>query len=182
MSLRRHRISRCDAGGSYFRVKPERSDMDVLINQWRNRFYTSLQNKDWDTFKREMLVFCTIAAASVALGVYQLYLNQWLQIRWRKWMTSNYLRDWVHDGRAIASRLWQGSAGPSDRFRHIASDRSRQTRCVGARLRSGSCISGKYRGTVEGRVNGARRNCRATAALMARHGHRGKHRLRLSAG
>ena len=38
--------------------------MDVLINQWRNRFYTALQNKDWDTFKREMLVFSAIAAGS----------------------------------------------------------------------------------------------------------------------
>ena len=42
--------------------------MDVLINQWRNRFYTALQNKDWDTFKREMLVFCAIAAGSVVLA------------------------------------------------------------------------------------------------------------------
>jgi len=65
--------------------------MDVLINQWRNRFYTALQNKDWGTFNREMLVFCAIAAGSVVLGVYQLYLNQWLQIRWRSWMTGKYL-------------------------------------------------------------------------------------------
>ena len=70
--------------------------MDVLINQWRNRFYTALQNKDWDIFNREMLVFCAIAAASVVLGVYQLYLNQWLQIRWRNWMTGKYLGEWMH--------------------------------------------------------------------------------------
>ncbi|QIG95030.1 MULTISPECIES: ABC transporter ATP-binding protein/permease [unclassified Bradyrhizobium] len=88
--------------------------MDVLINQWRNRFYTALQNKDWDTFKREMLVFCAIAAVSVALGVYQLYLNQWLQIRWRKWMTSKYLRDWVHDANHYRMQLANDAADNPD--------------------------------------------------------------------
>ena len=56
---------------------------DVLINQWRNRFYNALQEKDWNGFVRETIVFGAIAAATVALAVYQLYLNQWLQIRWR---------------------------------------------------------------------------------------------------
>src|SRR5262249_15448772 len=27
--------------------------------------------------------------------VYQLYLNQWLQIRWRRWMTQQYLHHWL---------------------------------------------------------------------------------------
>ena len=44
-------------------------------------------------FVREMLVFCALAAVLVALQVYQLYLNQWLQIRWRNWLTSKYLGD-----------------------------------------------------------------------------------------
>ena len=64
----------------------------VLINQWRARFYNALQDKNWDNFVREMLVFCVLAAILVALQVYQLYLNQWLQIRWRSWMTSNISR------------------------------------------------------------------------------------------
>ena len=31
--------------------------IDVLLNQWQNRFYNALQEKDWDSFVREMLVF-----------------------------------------------------------------------------------------------------------------------------
>src|SRR4249919_3262054 len=61
---------------------------DVLINQWRNRFYNALQEKDWDGFAREIIIFSALAAVLVALSVYQLYLNQWLQIRWRRWMTT----------------------------------------------------------------------------------------------
>jgi vitamin B12/bleomycin/antimicrobial peptide transport system ATP-binding/permease protein len=88
--------------------------MDVLINQWRNRFYTALQNKDWDTFKREMLVFCAIAAASVVLAVYQLYLNQWLQIRWRSWMTDKYLGEWMHGANHYRMQLAGDAADNPD--------------------------------------------------------------------
>jgi vitamin B12/bleomycin/antimicrobial peptide transport system ATP-binding/permease protein len=88
--------------------------MDVLINQWRNRFYTALQNKDWDTFKRELLVFCAIAAGSVILGVYQLYLNQWLQIRWRNWMTGKYLREWMHGANHYRMQLAGDAADNPD--------------------------------------------------------------------
>src|SRR5262249_33703381 len=36
-----------------------------------------------------------LAGANVLLVVYQLYLNQWLQIRWRRWLTRRYLGDWL---------------------------------------------------------------------------------------
>jgi putative ATP-binding cassette transporter len=69
---------------------------DVLLNQWRNRFYNALQEKAWDGFVREMIVFCVLATVLVTLSVYQLYLNQWLQIRWRRWLTTKYLGEWLH--------------------------------------------------------------------------------------
>jgi vitamin B12/bleomycin/antimicrobial peptide transport system ATP-binding/permease protein len=82
---------------------------DVLINLWRARFYNALQEKDWDSFVREMLVFSVLATILVALQVYQLYLNQWLQIRWRNWMTNKYLADWMHDANHYRMQL-QGEA------------------------------------------------------------------------
>jgi putative ATP-binding cassette transporter len=81
----------------------------VLSNQWRNRFYNALQEKDWDGFVRETIVFCVLAAILVALQVYSLYLNQWLQIRWRNWMTTKYLGEWLHDADHYRMQL-QGDA------------------------------------------------------------------------
>jgi putative ATP-binding cassette transporter len=81
----------------------------VLFNQWRNRFYNALQEKDWDGFVRETIVFCVLAAILVALQVYSLYLNQWLQIRWRNWMTTKYLGEWLHDADHYRMQL-QGDA------------------------------------------------------------------------
>jgi len=78
---------------------------DVLINQWRNRFYNALQGKDWAGFVQEMWIFCLLAAISVGLGVYQLYLNQWLQIRWRNWMTRQYLTEWLDNANHYRMQL-----------------------------------------------------------------------------
>jgi putative ATP-binding cassette transporter len=69
--------------------------INVLLNQWNNRFYNALQEKNWDGFVREIGIFSLLATFYIALSVYQLYLNQWLQIRWRRWMTSHYLGEWL---------------------------------------------------------------------------------------
>src|SRR5262249_28249718 len=65
--------------------------INVMLNQWNNRFYNALQERNWDTFVYELGFFCVLATAYIVLAVYQLYLNQWLQIRWRRWMTREYL-------------------------------------------------------------------------------------------
>jgi vitamin B12/bleomycin/antimicrobial peptide transport system ATP-binding/permease protein len=83
--------------------------IDVLINQWNNRFYNALQDKNWDGFVRETGVFTVLAMGSVGLSIYQLYLNQWLQIRWRHWMTTHYLGEWLHDANHYRMQL-QGDA------------------------------------------------------------------------
>jgi putative ATP-binding cassette transporter len=82
---------------------------DVLVNQWRNRFYNAMQEKDWDGFVREIIIFTVLASASVALSVYQLYLNQWLQIRWRNWLTTKYLGEWLQGPNHYRMQL-QGDA------------------------------------------------------------------------
>lgn len=71
--------------------------IDVLFNDWYNRFYNSLQHKQKDVFFREMGWFCVLAAIWVVVVVYAAYLNQMLQIRWRSWLTTRYLKDWVGD-------------------------------------------------------------------------------------
>jgi putative ATP-binding cassette transporter len=69
--------------------------INVLLNQWNNRFYNALQERDWDAFVTQLVIFCALAAAYIGFAVYRLYLNQWLQIRWRQWMTQSYLAEWL---------------------------------------------------------------------------------------
>ena len=83
--------------------------IDVLLNQWNNRFYNALQERNWDGFVQEIGFFSILATFYIALSVYQLYLNQWLQIRWRRWMTSTYLGEWLHNANHYRMQL-QGDA------------------------------------------------------------------------
>ncbi len=69
--------------------------INVLVNQWQNRFYSALQAYDLDQFVREIWIFLGLAFTFVALAVYKLYLNLWLQIRWRQWLTRHYLGEWL---------------------------------------------------------------------------------------
>jgi vitamin B12/bleomycin/antimicrobial peptide transport system ATP-binding/permease protein len=83
--------------------------INVLLNQWNNRFYNALQEKNWDGFVREIGIFALLATLYIALSVYQLYLNQWLQIRWRRWLTNHYLDKWL-DGPNHYRMQLQGDA------------------------------------------------------------------------
>ncbi len=69
--------------------------LTVLFNSWNADFYNALQDKNWDAFVYQLGYFSVLATAFILLAVYQLYLNQWLQIRWRRWMTSAYLDHWM---------------------------------------------------------------------------------------
>ena len=94
--------------------------INVLINQWNNRFYNALQDRNWDAFVSELLFFCVLAGAFIVLAVYQLYLNQWLQIRWRRWMTKRYLGDWLDGANHYRMQLLGDAADNPDQ--RIAED------------------------------------------------------------
>ena len=67
----------------------------VLGNQWYGRFYNALQDRNAAVFWREIGVFGWIAFANIAVQVVKFYLTQLLQVRWRAWMTRNYLERWL---------------------------------------------------------------------------------------
>ncbi len=92
----------------------------VLINQWNARFYNALQDRNWDVFVRELLFFSVLAATFIVLAVYQLYLRQWLQIRWRTWMTRRYLGHWLDGATHYRMQLLGDAADNPDQ--RIADD------------------------------------------------------------
>lgn len=88
--------------------------INVLLNQWNNRFYNALQERNWDSFVSELIYFCVLATIFIVLAVYQLYLNQWLQIRWRRWMTSHYLGEWLDGANHYRMQLLGDAADNPD--------------------------------------------------------------------
>ena len=82
--------------------------MTVVLSFWNREFFNSLQDKDFTAFFELLFVwrqtpsgfmpgFCGIAAVYILVAVYFTWLSQWLQIRWRRWLTVRFLDEWLAD-------------------------------------------------------------------------------------
>ncbi len=101
------RRSACLLLGSVVALQLLLVGMNVVLSFWGNAFFTSLQEKDWNSFIDLLLFwkrtpsgfilpgFCGVAAVYIVIAVYRIYLTQWLQIRWRRWMTRTFLDAWL---------------------------------------------------------------------------------------
>ena len=82
--------------------------LSVIFSFWRREFYNTLQDKDLGAFLDLIFLyrntpsglipgFCELAAVHIVLGVYSVYVHQLLQIRWRSWLTREFLAEWLAD-------------------------------------------------------------------------------------
>ena len=94
--------------------------INVRLNSWRNDFYNALQNYDKAAFFYQTGLFALLAGAFIVLFVYALYLQQMLQIRWRRWMTDIYMREWLANKTYYRLQLTDGSTDNPDQ--RIAED------------------------------------------------------------
>jgi vitamin B12/bleomycin/antimicrobial peptide transport system ATP-binding/permease protein len=94
--------------------------INVMLNQWNARFFNAVQDRDGDAFISELLFFCALVAPFIVLRVYQIYLQQWLQIRWRTWLTRHYLARWLEASTHYRMQLLGDAADNPDQ--RIAED------------------------------------------------------------
>jgi putative ATP-binding cassette transporter len=71
--------------------------LNVRLNAWNNDFYDALQQYNWPEFWRQFAIFGIIAFLLIVVAVYSLYLRQILHIRWRRWLTDRFLRNWLEN-------------------------------------------------------------------------------------
>ena len=86
--------------------------MLVLLNDWNRVFYDALQNKDQVVFWQQLGRFSYLAFALIVIAVYKFYLTQLLQLRWRAWMTDDYLKRWLADHTFYSLELARFSGKP----------------------------------------------------------------------
>ncbi len=95
--------------------------LSVQLNYWNRGFYTAIQEKHWDTFIGLMLWgrdsasgftpgFTLLASIYISIAVLRVYMNQGLRMRWRRWLTGRYLRDWLSDHAYYRISLLHGAA------------------------------------------------------------------------
>jgi putative ATP-binding cassette transporter len=94
--------------------------LTVVLNYWRNDFYNALQNYDLPAFWWQMGVFCVIATIYVVVAVTEAYLQRWLTIRWRRWLTDRFLERWLAN--RTYWRVAQAPDAPDNPDQRVAED------------------------------------------------------------
>ncbi|MCU4160235.1 ABC transporter ATP-binding protein/permease [Acidiphilium sp. AL] len=97
--------------------------LNVLYTYWYRVAYDALQVKDAPKFWEAMFTYRFVkgypwfvpgfsewAAINITVLVYAFYLNQMLEIRWRRWITNRFVQDWL-DRRAYYEISLKAEAG-----------------------------------------------------------------------
>src|SRR5207245_246124 len=94
--------------------------LTVRLNQCNNAFHSPLQDNNMAAFRGQLFRVTWLTTIFIFLAVYQVYLNQMLEIRWRRWLTDRYLRPWLTDGAYYRMQLQETETDNPDQ--RIAED------------------------------------------------------------
>lgn len=109
--------------------------LNVLFNFWYALFYNALQDKNFSAFSYQLLRFCGLAAIYIFAGVYRIYLQQMLQIRWRNWLTQRYVARWLKNDAYYHLQLTNGRTdNPDQRIQEDINGFVQQTLSLGLGL------------------------------------------------
>ncbi len=137
-----------------------RVGMTVLLSFWSRAFYNALETKNWDDFIGLLLFwrqtsegwfpgFVIVAIVYIVVAIYRTYLSQWLEIRWRRWMTERLVDDWLshrayfrlslqlpQEGGGEADPMRQSADNPDQRIAEDVQDFVQKTLAIGLGLLS----------------------------------------------
>jgi putative ATP-binding cassette transporter len=99
-----------------------------LINSWNARFFNALQDRNAEAFWFELTYWIVLVACFIVAVVYRVWLMQLLTIRWRRWLSQVYFRDWLADRTYYHMELTRRGVGnPEQRIEQDISAFTRQT-------------------------------------------------------
>ncbi|MDB5866183.1 MAG: transporter ATP-binding protein [Betaproteobacteria bacterium] len=94
--------------------------MLVLLNDWNREFFNALESKNSEDFFVLLVHFCFLAAVFIVLSIYRTYLQQMLEVRWRIWLSKQYLSEWL--SHRVYYRLELDHLGTDNPDQRIAED------------------------------------------------------------
>jgi putative ATP-binding cassette transporter len=68
---------------------------NVRYNKWFLDWTNAFIGSNYALWKQQLILFLAIAAALAIAGAFKAYIEGWLTVSWRNWMTSRYLDDWM---------------------------------------------------------------------------------------
>ncbi len=98
------------------------------LNDWNARFFNALQEKNEAAFYAELWVWAELVFIFIVIAVYRLWLRQLLVIRWRRWLTGVYFRQWLGERTYYRMELANhGTDNPEQRIEQDINDFTQQT-------------------------------------------------------
>jgi putative ATP-binding cassette transporter len=98
------------------------------LNAWNARFFNALQEKDEAAFWAELQFWAILVFTFIVIAVYRLWLRQLLIIRWRRWLTDVYFRDWLGERTYYRMELINhGTDNPEQRIEQDVNEFCQQT-------------------------------------------------------
>jgi vitamin B12/bleomycin/antimicrobial peptide transport system ATP-binding/permease protein len=99
-----------------------------LINSWNARFFNALQDRNAEAFWSELGYWVVLVALFIVAVVYRTWLMQLLTIRWRRWLSQVYFRDWLSDRTYYHMELTRRGVGnPEQRIEQDCNSFTSQT-------------------------------------------------------
>ena len=139
--------------------------MSKLINAWNARFFNALQDKNADAFWYELqywvvlVASCSSSPSSIACGC-----TQMLTIRWRRWLSEVYFRDWLADRTYYRMELVsQGTDNPEQRIEQDCANFTEQTLSISLGPAAAGHDARHLRRSCSGTCRAAS-SCRSSAA------------------
>lgn len=71
--------------------------LDVVLSNWSNGLYTSLQQLNESLFWSFVRIFCILASLHVLRSLFSFYVNQSFSIHWRAWLNEQLLHKLLHE-------------------------------------------------------------------------------------
>jgi putative ATP-binding cassette transporter len=70
---------------------------NLKYNKWYSDWTNAYVNSDYALWKQQLVLFLVIAAAMTISMACRTYVEGWLTVSWRKWMTARYLDNWMEN-------------------------------------------------------------------------------------
>jgi putative ATP-binding cassette transporter len=71
---------------------------NVLLARVQREMFDAMQDQQAAAFFRAVSLFLGVVLVFLFASAYRIYVRQILEIRWRRWLTDHYLRDWMQSG------------------------------------------------------------------------------------
>jgi len=90
--------------------------VNVLQNQANGALFTALQQQNAPGFYRAFIIVILLILLYLAVAVLRVYLDQTLQLRWRRWLTDQYVTRWLADRAFYRMRISGRVDNPDQRI------------------------------------------------------------------